>query len=65
MSASNCNHKWKNYPTYKQCTKCGEIIFSPEMSIINGIMSDENDDEQLTKDKEKHIDVPPLNDIHG
>lgn len=64
MSTSNCNHKWKNYPTYKQCTKCGEIFFSPEMSIINGIMSDENDDEQLTEDEEGHTDVPPSNDKH-
>lgn len=64
MSASNCNHKWINYPTYKQCTKCGEIIFSPKMSIINGIMSDENEDEQLTEDEEGHTDVPPSDDKH-
>lgn len=60
---SICNHKWENYPTYKQCTKCSEIIFLPEMSIINGIMSDENY-EQLIEDEEGLTDVLPMNDIH-
>ena len=63
MRENNCRHKWKKFPTYKQCSKCGYIIFSQEMSIINGIISDENDcSDILFSDEEEQTDVPPLND---
>lgn len=61
---NQCIHKWNYYSTYRQCSKCCKIEFSPEMSIINGIISDENDDEQIIEDEEEHTDVLPSNDTH-
>lgn len=58
---NQCIHEWKNYLVYKQCSKCGNIIFSPKMSLINGITSD---DEQIIADEEERTDVLPSNDKH-
>ena len=67
MESNKCNHKWVHYPTYKQCILCGGMIISPELSRINGFISDEDDYDNTCpyhEDEEGHTDVPPLNDTH-
>jgi len=62
---NECNHDWRPRGVYKQCSKCGNILPTPDMAIINGIIDEGCDiSEQPISDEEEHKDVLPLSDRH-
>ncbi len=60
---SECNHNWISKGVYLQCTKCGNILPTPDMAIVTGII-DEGSENQTISDGEEHKDVLQLNDRH-
>lgn len=50
-----CNHSWIPYPTYQQCSICGEIIMDSEMSNVQGIISEDDADfsEEVSEDEKE------------
>ncbi|RGV19845.1 hypothetical protein DWW24_17380 [Odoribacter splanchnicus] len=54
-----CNHEWITFPTFKKCSKCGEIIMGQKFYQVNGIISefDDNSLEEFPEDEEEHKDA--------